>query len=218
MKLLVLGASGGCGQWLVRLADERGHYVRALVQPSTPYEPPSGAEIEVVHGNVLDANVLDRALTGCDAVISALGIRRKTPWNPWSALASPPDLTTRVAQHLVAAMLEHEVPRVIAISAAGVGDSLPEVHPLIRWMISNSNMAASYKDLEGMETTLAASTLDWMAVRPTTLRDGPPTGKAHLFDHYGLFTHITRGDVAAWMLNAVEQPTPFTRRTPMIGG
>ena len=169
-------------------------------------------------GDARNARVLDHALSGCDAVLSALGIKRKTAWNPWSALASPRNLTTQVTQHLVAAMLRHEVPRIIAISAAGVGDSLAEVHPLIQLMIKYSNMAASYADLEGMENTLAASSLDWMAVRPTTLRDGPPTGNAHLFDHYGLFTHITRGDVAEWMLNAVEQPTPFTRRTPMIGG
>ena len=218
MKLLVLGASGGCGQWLVRLADERGHYVRALVRPTTPYAPPPGSEVEVLRGDVRDASVLDRSLYGCDAVLSALGIKRKARWNPWSALASPSNFTAEVTRHVVAAMLRHEVHRIVAISAAGVGDSLPEVHLLIRWMIAQSNMAASYADLEGMETTLAASTLDWMAVRPTTLRDGPPTGKAHLFDHYGLLTRISRGDVAAWMLNAVEQPTPFTRRTPMIGG
>jgi len=218
MKLLVLGASCGCGQWLVRLADERGHHVRALVRPTTPSDPPSGAEVEVLRGDVLTPSVLDRALNGCDAVLSALGIKRKAPWNPWSTLASPPNLTTQVTQHLVAAMLQHDIYRIVAISAAGVGDSLAEVHPLIQLMINYSNMAASYADLEGMENTLSASTLDWMAVRPTTLRDGPPTGNVHLFDHYGLFTRITRGDVAAWMLNAVEQPTPFTRRTPMIGG
>ena len=110
----------------------------------------------MLRGDVRDASVLDRALDGCDAVHSALGIKRKARWNPWSALASPSNFTT-------------------------------------------------------METTLAAST-------PDDAPRWPSTGKAHLFDHYGLLTRISRGDVAAWMLNAIEQPTPFTRRTPMIGG
>lgn len=38
LNLLVLGASGGCGQWLIRLAQERGHHVRALVRPATPFK------------------------------------------------------------------------------------------------------------------------------------------------------------------------------------
>jgi uncharacterized protein YbjT (DUF2867 family) len=215
MNLLVLGASGGCGQWLVRLAQERGHHVRALVRPATPFNPPAGTE--VIRGEVLEEGVLDRALEGCETVLSALGIQRKTPWNPWSALASPPDLATQVAGQLVEAMPGHGVRRVVAISAGGVGESVRQMHPLLRWLIANSNVAASYRDLEGMEAVFAGSGLDWLAVRPTTLRAGPPTGTVQVVQHFGLFNRTTRGDVAAWMLAAAERPEPFTERTPMIG-
>jgi uncharacterized protein YbjT (DUF2867 family) len=214
LNLLVLGASGGCGQWLVRLARERGYYVRALVRSTTPFNPPAGTE--VVRGEVLEQGVLDRALEGCDAVLSAVGIKRKAPWNPWSGLASPPDLTTQVAKRLTEAMPKHYVHRVVVISGAGVGESVRHVHPLIRWTIGHSNMAASYEDLAEMEAWLARSGLDWMAVRPTTLTAGPPTGLVQAVDHYGLLTHISRGDVAAWMLAAFECPEPFAERTPMI--
>ena len=207
MKLLVLGASGGCGRWLCRLATERAHEVRAVVRPTTMFDPPE--EIEVIRGNVLDAGVLEQALEGRDAVLSALGIKRTSPWNPWSALASPPDLTTRVAAHLAEAMPAHGVDRVVAISAGGVGDSFRKTHPIIRWMIGHSNMAASYRDLEGMEATLARSGLDWLAVRPTTLTGGPPSRPVRVVERYGLFNRITRGSVAAWMLDAVESDTPF---------
>lgn len=215
MNLLVLGASGGCGQWLVRLARERGHHVRALVRPATPFNPPAG--IEVIRGEVLDEGVLDRALEGCEAVLSALGIKRKTPWNPWSALASPPDLATQAARLLAEAMPGHEVRRVVAISAGGVGESVRGLHPLLRWLIANSNVAASYRDLAGMEAVFADSGLDWLAVRPTTLRAGPPTGSVQVVQHFGLLSRISRGDVAAWMLAAAERPEPFTERTPMLG-
>ena len=215
MNLLVLGASGGCGQWLVRLAQERGHHVRALVRPATPFNPSAG--IEVIRGEVLEEGVLDRALEGCEAVLSALGIKRKTPWNPWSALASPPDLATQVAGRLVEAMPGHGVRRVVAISAGGVGESVRQLHPLLRWLIANSNVAASYRDLEGMEAVFAGSGLDWLAVRPTTLMAGPPTGFVQVVHRFGLFSRTTRGDVAAWMLAAAERPEPFAERTPMIG-
>lgn len=214
MNLLVLGASGGCGRWLVRLAQERGHHVRALVRPSTPYDPPTGAE--VVRAAVLGDGVLDRVLEGREAVVSALGIKRRSPRNPWSALASPPDLTTRVAERLVEAMSAHDVRRIVAISAGGVGESIHQVHPLIRWTISHSNMAASYTDLAGMEAVLAGSGLDWMAVRPTTLTPGGATGSVRTVDYYGLLSRVSRADVAAWMLDAVASAGPFRDRTPII--
>lgn len=214
MQLLVLGASGGCGRWLVRLARERGHRVRALVRPTTPFDPPAG--VDVVRGEVLDEAVLDDALAGCEVVLSALGIKRKYPRNPWSAIASPPELTTRVARRLVDTLPRHHLRRVIVISAAGVGESIRQVHPLIRWMIGHSNMAYSYRDLAKMEAVFADSTLDWMAVRPTTLTEGPPTDTVRVVDYYGLLTRVSRGDVAAWILDAVERPEPFTVRTPML--
>ncbi len=32
MKLLILGVSGGCGQWVVKLAQHRGNDVTAVVR------------------------------------------------------------------------------------------------------------------------------------------------------------------------------------------
>jgi uncharacterized protein YbjT (DUF2867 family) len=80
MHLLVLGASGGCGQWLVRLARERGHHVRALVRPATPFNPPAG--VEVLRGDVLEEGVLERALEGCSAPSASGGRRHGTPGLP----------------------------------------------------------------------------------------------------------------------------------------
>jgi uncharacterized protein YbjT (DUF2867 family) len=216
MKILILGASGGCGRWLVRLAQERGHEVRALVRPATVYEAPNA--VEVVRGEVLEHGVLATALEGREAVLSALGLRRKAPWNPWSALISPPDLTTRVAESLAAAMPRAGVRQLVVISAAGVGESFERTHPLIRWMIRASNMNPAYGDLYRMEEVLAASDLDWMAVRPTTLAPGAPTGKARQADRYGLFSRIRRSDVAAFMLDAVEGSQPLAGRTPLLRG
>jgi putative NADH-flavin reductase len=214
MKLLVLGASGGCGKWIAKLAVERGHKVRALVRKETHFD--ASEEVQVIHGSVLDRNVLSDAVEGCDAVLSALGIKRKTPLNPWSNLASPENLTADVAKLLVKLMLEFKVDRFVGMSAGGVRESIIAVHPIIRWMISNSNMSASYKDLAKMESTFEKTALDWLAVRPVTLKKGAPTGSAYLTDYYGLTDSISRGEVAEWMLDKVEQPVPFSNRTPMI--
>ena len=54
VKLLVFGASGQCGQWLVRLGAARGHDITAFVRSETSYNAPDG--VRIIRGNVLDAD------------------------------------------------------------------------------------------------------------------------------------------------------------------
>ncbi|MFQ5679956.1 MAG: NAD(P)H-binding protein [Gemmatimonadota bacterium] len=215
MRLLVLGASGGCGQWVVRLARERGHVVTAVVRPATSFPEPDG--VEVVRGQVLEDGLIERAIGGQEAVLSCLGPKRENPRNAWSKYLSPPDFAERTARMTVSAMRRQGVSRIVAISAAGVAESVTRLNWLIRFMIARSNLRAGYEDLAGMEREYARGGLDWLVVRPVTLADGPPTGAAHEIDRYGLTSRISRADVATWMLDAVEQSGPFTEHSVMIG-
>lgn len=214
LRLLVLGASGGVGRWAGRMAAARGHRVRALVRPGTAYAAPPG--LEVVRGEVLEPGVLEAALEGVEAVVSCLGTKRRSPWNPWSAVDGPTDLTARVARRLVEAGPARGVRRVVAVSAGGVGDSRGALHPLLRWAIDHSTLATQYADLGAMEASLEAGLLDWAAVRPTTLTGGSPTGAAREVSRYGLLSRVSRADVAAWLLDAVEAPAPLGGRTPLL--
>ena len=215
MKLLLLGASGGCGRWVARLAGERGHEVTAVVRPETSFEAP--ASVRVLRGEILRDGVLDEAVPGHDAVLSCVGIKRSNPRNPWSSVASPTDLAVRVARLTVRSMQRSGVDRVVAISAAGVRESEQRSNPAIRFLIRKSNVGVSYRDLGDMEREYAESGLDWLAVRPVTLVDGPARGRARKVESFGLLSRVARADVALWMLDAVERPQPFTERTVMIG-
>ncbi len=215
MNLLVLGASGGCGRWLVRLAAERGgHAVTALVRPSTPFEAPPG--VRVCRAEVLDPEAIDQAVHGQDIVFSCLGLRRAGP-SPWARLLSPPDLTTRVTSRLVESMRRHGVNRIVAISAGGVGESVDRLSRPVRWLIGSGNIRVAYRDLANMEQVLTQSGLEWLAVRPVTLSNGPVTGRACSVARYGLASTIRRADVAAWMLQAAQSAAPFVPRTVLLG-
>lgn len=214
MRLLILGASGGCGRWLTRLAHERSHDVAALVRPQSDMHAPAGVTIHT--GDVTDAAVLDRVLPGNDAVFCALGLRRSGRF-PWAPLRSPPDLMQRVAKLLTEAMQRHSVSRLIAISGAGVGDSIDSCSWLARCVIRSGNIAVACRDLEAMEAVLAASNLDWMVVRPVTLISGPPKRAARPVDCYRLSSVIRRSEVATYMLDAIEQSPPFKERIIMLG-
>jgi putative NADH-flavin reductase len=210
-NVLVLGASGGVGQHLVRLAAARGHAVTAVSR--TPIATPPG--VAVVLGDVKADDVIDRAMPNQHAVLSALGVRRVRPANPWSALASPPDFAAATARRIVAAMTRHGVRRVIAVSAAGVGDSAPGLNLLMRFFVAWSNVGVGYRDLAVMEQVYAASALDWCCVRPTALKDGPVTKRVRQSATFPMTAWISRADVADWMVDHLDADLS-RERTPMI--
>jgi uncharacterized protein YbjT (DUF2867 family) len=214
MKLLILGGSGATGGWLVRLAAEAGHQVTALVRPSSALEPPPN--VTVIRGDVLDPATLGSAVQGQDAIASCLGIRRRSK-SPWGPVLSPPDFTSRIASLLIPAMSNAGVRRVVVISAGGVAESITQLSAPVRWLVGAGNVGVAYRDLAEMERRLSASRLDWLAVRPVTLMNGPPTGLAGGVSRYGLFSIIRRSDVATWMLGALARPTPYIEQTVLLG-
>lgn len=110
------------------------------------------------------------------------------------------------------------VQRVISISSGGVADSFARTNWLLRFLFTRSNISISHADLATMEKLYANSELDWLAIRPATLKDGGPTNTAKTVRFYGLSSKITKGEVARLMLDAAEQAKPFSEHTPMFAG
>lgn len=215
MRLIVFGASGQCGRHLVQLADAAGHTVTAVVREGTEFVAPRG--VAVVRGDPTDAEFVAEVMPGHDAVASGLGIKRRNPANPWSKLASPPDLCSRTARCIVAGMQATGLRRVCAISAAGVGESAARMNWLMKFFVATSSVGAGYRDLAAMEQVYADSGLDWQTPRPTRLTDEPATGEVAETDAFPLTAAISRADVAAYMLAQLMRPA-FALRTPTITG
>ena len=215
MHILLLGATGGCGRWVARLATQRGHRVTAIVRSAPVDGSLDGATTTI--GDVQEHSVLDRAMqSGVDGIISCLGIRRRDPRNPWSPVLGTHTLVGPVASALAQLVPASSVRRVIAVSSAGVADSAAVTTPILRWVFGHSNVRIAFEDLASMERIFAATSLDWVAVRPTRLVDGAPTGRTRECTVFRLGSSVSRGDVATWMLDAVESAEPIRNRTPMI--
>ncbi len=215
MNLLVLGATGNTGRQFVDMALERGHRIRAIVRSTADVVERDG--LEVMHGDVLDLAELRQAFNNMDAVVSCLGIRKENPSDPWSPLLSPEDFMARSAVGIVDAMKANGIERLIVISSAGVGDSWETVDAELRTVIQGSNVGKIFLDLNNMEEVLVKSGLDTLAVRPVALVNGDATGAAQIVDRFEKTSKIFTGDVAQWMLDAVERSAPFDQRTEMIG-
>ncbi len=75
MNIFVTGGTGNIGQYVSLALLERGHHIKLLTR--TPERIPAWGEmenVEIIKGNMLQLDVLEKAIQGCDAVIHiALG-------------------------------------------------------------------------------------------------------------------------------------------------
>jgi putative NADH-flavin reductase len=210
MKLTIVAATGGIGRQLLDQALAAGHDVTALVRH--PDRLPSGVPAVAADLSTAPATALLPALEGADAVLSALGPRS----------ARDAGITARGTAALVEAMRATGVPRIVAVSAAPVGTvpSPGRPHPprhdpgdgvVMRYLLAPLTKAAlrsHYADLAAMEDVLRDSGLDWTAVRPPRLTNGPVTGRYRTA--YGRNLRrgvlVSRADVAHLMLHVLDDP------------
>lgn len=196
MKLTIFGATGRTGRLLLRQALEQGHYVTVLVR-SPEKIGLDHANLFVLRGDVLDGERVRVAVAEADVVISVLGPVR----------GGPPDLMTRAAGNIVAAMEKHRVRRLIFATGAGV--RAPEDQPgfvdklfgaLLRTMARTA-----YLDSARAAGIVRMSRLDWTITRCPRLVDGDFTGYYQVGFLGGEMTStLLRGNFAHFILKQVE--------------
>lgn len=74
MKVLVTGATGFLGAWLVRRLLDEGHTVRVIKRPSSSLEELANLKLDLVPGDVTDRASLIAACQGIDTVFHLAGL------------------------------------------------------------------------------------------------------------------------------------------------
>ncbi|WP_437635042.1 NAD(P)-dependent oxidoreductase [Sorangium sp. So ce854] len=158
-RLLILGATGGTGAALVRQALEAGHEVSAFARDPAAIPVPHHERLRALRGDIMDAEQVSRAVSGHDAVLSALGSRGLGPTRVYSEGIA----------NVLRAMKEHGVRRLIAVTAAGIDDQQTGIwfRLLIKPLLRNV-----YSDMLRMEESVRRSDVVWTLVRPPRLTDG----------------------------------------------
>lgn len=207
MKLAIFGASGRSGQHLVEQALQRGHHVTAFArspQKLAAYRD----QIEIVEGDVQDAEAVAQAVATAGAVISVLGPTENTPDYQ----------VTRGTRHILAAMKQHNVHRLIVSAGAGVSDPRDEpklFHKAINLLLRLFSRHV-YEDMKRTVATVRDSDLDWTIVRVPMLSDDPPQGRVEVgYVGQGMGSRITRADVASFMLDQVDDDA-YLHQAPAI--
>ena len=70
MTTLLTGATGFVGAAVLRSLVAAGHQVRALVRPSSDRRNLTGVDCEIVTGDLVEHESLQRAVRGCEATVS----------------------------------------------------------------------------------------------------------------------------------------------------
>src|SRR5215469_5125025 len=201
MNITVFGASGAIGQQFIDLATMHGHTIQAVYRTMPSISPTGHVEI-LVHPDIFDSDFVTQAIRGADVVVTALGPNFAQHHNALTKMISPPDLHQRLARTLVRAMRDAGAPtKVIAVSTGSMGpaDATMTLGPRILFGFFRTFIARNLrlvgKDLSAMEQELAGSGLDWYAVRPIKLTDGPLTQHVQASDRF-IMKPISRADVA----------------------
>jgi putative NADH-flavin reductase len=198
MKLLVLGATGGVGQEIVRQAIERSHNVTAFVRSPDALKP-FGERITIIRGNPLNSADLGTVIPEHDAILSGLGPR--VPLKKEDA-----NLHHRFGLALSDAMLKDGVRRAVIISTAFLfKDSIIPPTNLVGRLFFPDVVA----DAAEMESIFQKSELDWTLVRPPRLTNGGRRGRYRVREGHlpGFGFTISRADAAAFMLKTAENHT-----------
>lgn len=211
MRIVVFGANGRTGRQLVAQALAVGHEVTAFVRDPAK-APDAHPRLRVAVGEVTyDQEAVDAAVTGQDAVLSALG----SP-STWGGLVHP-TLTVEAAPVIVRAMRAAGVRRLVFLSAHGVGHTRGEGPATFRLMYRF--LGPVFADKAAGERVLRDSDVDWTLVYPAMLTNGPHTGRYTVGEHLRLtgLPRVARADVAEFMLREAEERR-YVRRLVEIAG
>jgi putative NADH-flavin reductase len=200
MNVTVFGATGAIGQQIVQQLRASRHVVTAYVR--TPAKVPStwGQDVTVVTGEITDAAAIDRAVTGADAVVSALG-----PSMDRKAIGLP---LVEGTEHIVEAMQRHGVRRYVGNATPSVLDPREKGtwQTRLPTFMAKTFLRRAYDEIVGMSHAVMDSGLDWTIVRFLAPKDGPARGSVRQ-GFYGtdkLGFAVTRADIAAFTAAQVD--------------
>jgi putative NADH-flavin reductase len=195
MDVLVLGGAGGVGRLVVEEVLKRRHVVTALVR-SPQKLGDLASRITVVKGDALDARAVEKAVSGRDAVMYALGagnVRHTTLFSD----------STRV---LLTAMKQHGVRRLICVTGVGAGETKGHGGFLYDRILYPLFTKGIYADKDRQESLIRESHTDWTIVRPAPFRKSRPPGPLRAVTDVDNITlrRISRLEVAEFLVDELE--------------
>lgn len=163
MRVVLFGATGPTGKFLIDQALELGYRVVVYGRNASKVKVSNDA-VTLITGQLDDPAAVAEAISGADAVISALGPGFKSPAG---------NVIARGTENIIAGMKLRGVKRLIQVSTVAITDERGKIN-LINFVYS---LVAknTYDDVRETARVIRQSGLDWSIVRVPRLYDGPVT-------------------------------------------
>jgi putative NADH-flavin reductase len=223
MKLTILGATGGTGTCLVEQAIAAGHEVTAVVRdparlalpngpavlggptPAGRLAVPAGQRLRIVTADIMDPAAIIPAVTGADAVLSAVGPHG----------TGPTTVSQDSCRSIIQAMRKTGARRFLVVTGSIVADEgeSPYLRYLLKPLVRGTLLRHVCADMRRAEDEIRASSLDWTIVRPPSLTGQIARGRYRTAIDRNLphGFRISRADVAACMLTLIGDPMTVHR-------
>jgi NAD(P)-dependent dehydrogenase (short-subunit alcohol dehydrogenase family) len=215
MKVCVVGASGKLGQYMVRLALDRGYEVVAVCRERSVRKLDAfKGRITVIPGQTNDRETIERAVAGCDGVLTVL-----VPWG-----------VRQYSSGTAQAVLDFAPPGARLVFSCGwhiTRDGQDVYSWKIKVLVNVAGRLARLLRVAELEDQLEAcrrvfaSDTRWTVVRGSDLEEGESQGLPVWSLHAGdpiLKSNITRRvDFALFMVDALQKDK-LVHEAPAIVG
>jgi putative NADH-flavin reductase len=199
LRVTVFGASGNIGRHVVDQLLAAGHTVTAYVRnPAklTTRHPNLG----VIEGELDDSGGIARAVSGADAVISALGptLRRRATGTP----------VADGTRNMVGAMEAAGVRRFVGLATPSVADERdrPTLKAKVLPVMARLAFPNALTELVGMTKAVITSDLDWTIARITSPNDRPAkkTIRSGFLGRDKVGSAMSRADIASFLVHQLS--------------
>lgn len=210
MKIVVFGASGGIGKFVVKHALKEGYKVNAYVRNPSKLDV-THDNLNIIQGQLNEYDKIKRAIEGCDTVISALGVPMKFTYESMDALNG--------TKNIVKAMCELKVSRIITWSTPSVKFSRDKKSfiTIIPGIMASILFPKAKKEVIAIADLLQQNNLDWTIVRFMAPKNTAFTGAVKVgFGDIKMSFNISREDIAEFILQQTTS-LEYLHSMPIIG-
>lgn len=209
MKIIIFGAAGGIGKYIVNFALEKNYKVVAYIRDSETLEI-NDDNLEIVRGELSNFELIVKSMEGCQAVINAVGVPLKFKYASMFAFEG--------TKNIVRAMNTLNIKRIVTWATPSVHDKedIKSTTTIVPTVMASLFLPMAKKEITLIVEEIVKNNLDYTIVRFMAPKNTDFKKEVKVSFGEKLNFNISRADIAYFMINQVED-NKYLNRMPIIG-
>ncbi|TVR78596.1 MAG: SDR family oxidoreductase [Chitinophagaceae bacterium] len=206
MQVIIFGATGSLGTYVVKEALAKDYSVKAFTRNATKLKEIESPKLSIIQGDVFNFEDVQSAIKGTDAVLCCLGDGAKGT------------VRAKGTQNIIKAMEHLGVTRLICQTTLGIGDSWHNLNFFWKYIMFGFLIKKAFNDHKLQEGYINETNLDFTIVRPSAFTNEPSTQNFQVgfnAQTRNLRLKISRADVACFMVEQLSSDM-FIKKTISI--